>query len=63
MPIAESNQAAVLTFDAAVNRALARRRADTPLPPRPCSEAEATPSATTPAAAPAAQPEAVELAE
>ena len=62
MPIAESNQAAVLTFDAAVNRALARRRADTPLPPRPCAEADATPPSTAPAAAPVAQSDAVELA-
>ncbi|KAF1705721.1 hypothetical protein CSC68_00605 [Pseudoxanthomonas suwonensis] len=35
MPIAESNPAAALSFDAAVNRALSRRPADTPLPPRP----------------------------
>jgi len=35
MPIPESNPAAALSFDAAVNRALARRRADIPLPPRP----------------------------
>jgi hypothetical protein len=31
MPFAESTQAANLTFDAAVNRALARRVSDTPL--------------------------------
>jgi len=41
MPIAESNPAATLTFDAAVSRALARRHADTPLPPRPETVAEA----------------------
>lgn len=35
MSIADSNPAAALTFHAAVHRALARRRADTPLPPRP----------------------------
>ena len=32
MPIADTNQAAALTFDAAVNRALARRLSDTPYP-------------------------------
>lgn len=42
MPIADSNPAAVLTFDAAVHRALARRRADTPLPPSVQPAAPAT---------------------
>ena len=32
MPLAESTQAAALTFDAAVSRALARRLSDTPYP-------------------------------
>ena len=32
MTIADTNQAAALTFDAAVNRALARRLSDTPYP-------------------------------
>ena len=32
MPLADTNQAAALTFDAAVHRALARRRSDTPYP-------------------------------
>ncbi|MCR6685657.1 hypothetical protein [Pseudoxanthomonas sp.] len=32
MPLPESTQAAALTFDAAVHRALARRLADTPYP-------------------------------
>ncbi|KAF1691053.1 hypothetical protein CSC62_16565 [Pseudoxanthomonas jiangsuensis] len=32
MPLPESTQAATLTFDAAVHRALARRLADTPYP-------------------------------
>jgi hypothetical protein len=32
MPLAETNPAAALTFDAAVHRALARRLADTPYP-------------------------------
>mgnify|MGYP006983106861 CR=1 FL=1 len=56
MPIAESSQAASLTFDAAVYRALARRPADTPHPPRPADAptAEAAPSAPLPAEAAAA---------
>ncbi|AKC86252.1 hypothetical protein [Pseudoxanthomonas suwonensis] len=33
MPLAESNPAAALTFDAAVHRALSRRLSDTPWPP------------------------------
>ena len=32
MPIADTTQAATLTFDAAVNRALSRRLSDTPYP-------------------------------
>ncbi|UWX03826.1 hypothetical protein H1235_14820 [Pseudoxanthomonas sp. NC8] len=32
MPLAESNTAAAITFDAAVHRALARRLSDTPYP-------------------------------
>ncbi|WP_372018318.1 hypothetical protein [Pseudoxanthomonas sp. 10H] len=32
MPLADTTQAAALTFDAAVNRALARRLSDTPYP-------------------------------
>ena len=32
MPLAESNPAATLTFDAAVHRALARRLSDVPYP-------------------------------
>ena len=32
MPIADTTQAAALTFDAAVNRALSRRLSDTPYP-------------------------------
>lgn len=53
MPLAESNPAAALTFDAAVHRALSRRLSDTPYPhngaaaPEP---ARATEPATTDAA-------------
>ena len=47
MPFAESTQAASLTFDAAVNRALARRVSDTPLH-APAPVLRATPE-TTPA--------------
>lgn len=32
MPIVDTTQAAALTFDAAVNRALSRRLSDTPYP-------------------------------
>jgi hypothetical protein len=32
MPLADNNQAAILTFDAAVHRALSRRLSDTPWP-------------------------------
>jgi len=50
MPLAESTQAANLTFDAAVSRALARRVSDIPLhSPRPA--AAQAPVAPAPAAA------------
>ncbi len=54
MPIADSNPAATLTFDAAVHRALARRRADIPLPPRDSQSPAAAPKPAP--AAPLAEP-------
>ncbi|MFO7339635.1 MAG: hypothetical protein C0P65_007430 [Lysobacteraceae bacterium] len=50
MPIADSNPAANLSFEAAVSRALSRRPADIPHPPRPESQAE-TPAPDAPAPA------------
>ncbi len=58
MPIADINQAAALTFDAAVNRALSRRLSDTPYPhngtgaavPAPAQSAVEADATTTPAA-------------
>jgi len=45
MPFAESNQAAALTFDAAVHRALSRRRSDTPWPHNGAAAPHAMPAA------------------
>ncbi len=53
MPLPESTQAAALTFDAAVHRALSRRRADTPYPHNG-GAAPPPPEADAPAAAPPA---------
>jgi hypothetical protein len=57
MPLAESNTAAAITFDAAVHRALARRLSDTPHP-RADSDARNAPSTggETAAADPASEP-------
>jgi hypothetical protein len=57
MPLAESNTAATITFDAAVHRALARRLSDTPYP-RDDSDARNAPRAggETAATDPAAEP-------
>ncbi|GAB3515676.1 hypothetical protein MNQ95_03905 [Pseudoxanthomonas daejeonensis] len=45
MPLAESNPAATLTFDAAVHRALARRLSDTPYPHNGADAVERTEAA------------------
>jgi hypothetical protein len=57
MPLAESNTAATITFDAAVHRALARRLSDTPYP-RDDSHAHSAPrtGGESAAADPAAEP-------
>ncbi len=44
MPLAESNPAATLTFDAAVHRALARRPSDTPWPHNGAAAPHAAPA-------------------
>ena len=47
MPLAESNPAAALTFDAAVHRALARRLSDTPYPHNGADARDAVPAGET----------------
>ena len=48
MPLAESNTAAAITFDAAVHRALARRLSDTPYPRDATDARNASPASGTP---------------
>lgn len=56
MPIVDTTQAAALTFDAAVNRALSRRRSDTPYPHNGASVASPAPAPDAAQATPPVEP-------